>query len=259
MQERMPDEILPPVDGDSDVHLKRAQRALPGPIYYYALRWIHAALAPRTYVEIGVRRGDSLRQASPETLLVGIDPQPMLRPKVAENPQLRLFKLTSDEFFARHDLRTTLGGRPPDLAFIDGLHLFEQVLLDFINIEAAAVPESVILLHDCIPLDATTAARQRTTTFYSGDVWKAILAIREWRPDLAMTIVPASPTGLCIVTRCDPASRTLRDNFDACVQAYGRLSFDDYLMRVRQFPPRISNTRASVWDCIRRSRVAVMS
>ena len=45
-----------------------------------------------------------------------------------------IYELTSDEFFARYDLSELLGG-PVELAFIDGLHLFEQVLRDFVNLE----------------------------------------------------------------------------------------------------------------------------
>src|SRR5262245_21361519 len=50
-----------------DEHLAEAQRRLPGPAYYQVLRWIHEALVPTNYVEIGIRRGTSLRMALPGT------------------------------------------------------------------------------------------------------------------------------------------------------------------------------------------------
>jgi hypothetical protein len=60
------------------------------------------------------------------------------------------------------------------LAFIDGLHLFEQAFLDFIALEKFARPGSVIMIHDCLPLNRVTADRTRTTDFYTGDVWKLV-------------------------------------------------------------------------------------
>ena len=81
-----------------------------------------------------MRKGMSLRMAVSGTRCIGVDPNPILD---RELPDTRIFTLTSDEFFARHDLRDLLGG-PVALAFIDGLHLFEQVLRDFINVERHA-------------------------------------------------------------------------------------------------------------------------
>ena len=71
--------------------------------------------------------------------------------------------LTSDEFFSTHDLREELGGSPVDLSFIDGLHLFEFALRDFINLERAGTEQSMIVLHDTDPPDADMAARESCT------------------------------------------------------------------------------------------------
>jgi hypothetical protein len=94
---------------------------------------IHQHLQPRTYVEIGVETGASLRLALPGTLALGIDPQPQLTKPLRRNA--RVFRLTSDEFFARHDLRAELKGQPVDFALIDGMHHFEYALRDFMNLE----------------------------------------------------------------------------------------------------------------------------
>jgi hypothetical protein len=94
--------------------------------YIDLLGRIHRQLAPKTYVEIGVSRGRSFRQVLPETLAVGIDPTlSMLQPV---NRAANVFALESDEFFEKKDLRAVLNGRPVDLAFIDGMHLFEFAL-----------------------------------------------------------------------------------------------------------------------------------
>jgi hypothetical protein len=46
--------------------------------------------------------------------------------------------MTSDDYFATHDLSKDLGGAVA-FAFIDGLHSFEQALRDFSNIERHAM------------------------------------------------------------------------------------------------------------------------
>src|SRR5208283_2381968 len=64
--------VPPPSEYDDEllkVHLQQASDALPGPDYYTVLRWIHEVLRPANYVEIGVRQGDSLRAALPDTHL----------------------------------------------------------------------------------------------------------------------------------------------------------------------------------------------
>ena len=48
-----------------------------------------------------------------------------------------------------------------ELVFIDGLHLFEQVLRDLINVERHSTTDTVVLLHDCLPLDEVTSGRRR--------------------------------------------------------------------------------------------------
>jgi len=241
------------VDGfdlnERKLHLFRARRALPGPNYYSTLHWIHQALAPATYVEIGVHEGDSLRAARPGTLCVGIDPRGS--PPDGRSSSAQVFAMTSDEFFASHDLAAVLGGRPFAMAFIDGLHLFEQALQDFINLERYAGPDSLVVLHDCIPLDAQTSARVRTTHFYSGDVWKLTLCIREYRPDLRMVVVPAAPTGLCLVDGLNASSTTLSDRAPRIVEEYRRLTYDDYRMRVGRMPPRIDNLQAAITAHVR--------
>lgn len=228
-------------------HIVQARRALPGPGYRAVLIWIHQTLRPSTYVEIGVQYGESIIAAHPEAVRVAIDPEPMLK---APLPGLQLFTMTSDEFFARHDLARVLGRDHFDLAFIDGLHLFEQALLDFINLERFAGPDSVIVLHDCLPLDAVTAARTRTTEFYSGDVWKLTLCLRRERPDLRMVSIPTAPTGLCIVSGLDRHSSVLERNYAECVRRYMDLSFDDYVSRAWQMPPQIPNRKAAITEYV---------
>ncbi|HEX6460192.1 MAG TPA: class I SAM-dependent methyltransferase [Thermoleophilaceae bacterium] len=228
-------------------HLRESLERLPGPAYYNVLRWIHRILEPANYVEIGVHKGVSLVQACDGTPTIGIDPAPDVDREV---PDATIYELTSDDFFARHDLNALLGG-PVELAFIDGLHLFEQVLRDFVNLERHSAPDAVILLHDCVPLDETTASRERTTDFYSGDVWKATLALRRARPDLDMAIVPTAPTGLCLVRGLDASGEQLERELPAIVDSYMDLGFDYYLAHRDEMPGQITNDENAVRDWLR--------
>ena len=137
-------------DALRDIHVAQASSALPGPDYYTVLGWVHQILRPETYVEIGIRHGDSLRAALPETKCVGIDPEPAIEGPLP--PDTRVFAMTSDEFFGSHDLAEVLGAENFSLAFIDGLHLFEQALLDFIHLERFAARQSIVMIHDSLPL-----------------------------------------------------------------------------------------------------------
>ena len=105
-----------------------------------------------------------------------------------------------------------LGGKAVDLAFIDGMHLFEYALRDFSNLERLCTPHSTILVHDCYPLDRQTADRERTTLFWSGDIWRLILLLKKYRPDLEINVIAAPPTGLGVIRNLDPASRVIADN-----------------------------------------------
>jgi hypothetical protein len=193
--------------------------------YYDLLARIHRDLLPRTYVEVGVRNGDSLRLCVPGTMKIGIDPAVDLRYPF-EARTTAVFDTTSDAFFAEHDVRALLGGRAVDLAFVDGMHMFEFALRDFINLEPACEPDSVILIHDCLPIDEITSARVRTTDVWTGDVWKLVLVLKQVRPDLCVVTSDIGPSGLGIVTNLDPESTILRDNLEELVSEYTSLGFD---------------------------------
>jgi len=191
--------------------------------YYGLLRRAHEIVQPERYLEIGVHEGHSLAFVKPGTRAVGVDPEPKV-----ENPpdNIVIVPTTSDAFFEDPELVGLLGG-PIDLAFVDGLHLHEQTLRDVANVEKYSHPDGVIMIHDCLPIDARTAARDRTTVIWSGDVWKVVVALRRHRPDLTVTTVDVEPTGLAIVSGLDPSNTILHDEYDAIVDELAGLEFDD--------------------------------
>ena len=193
-----------------------------GASYLVLLEEIHQRLRPRTYLEIGVNEGHSLRTVLPGTRAVGVDPEPLLRNPV----DAAVFSLTSDEFFARYDLRAVLEGVPLDLVFIDGMHLFEFVLRDLINVGRYATPTTTVLLHDCYPISAETATREHLTYLWTGDVWKIILCLKEYCPGVAVRVVDAPPAGLAIVRYLDAAASVrLQDRYDEIVDRFVTLEY----------------------------------
>ncbi|MCG6876963.1 MAG: class I SAM-dependent methyltransferase [Betaproteobacteria bacterium] len=199
-------------------HFLLAAIDLPGEDYFRVLARIHAQLRPRTYVEIGVDKGDSIRFVNSETRALGVDPEPKIGFELP--PNVKIFAQPSDDFFAQNDVRAELGGLPVDLVFIDGMHRFEFALRDFMNVEPLCAPESTILIHDVYPLDESTAARDRKTIFWSGDIWRLILLLRKHRPDLEVHTIGAQPTGLAMVRNLDPQSRYIRDHLDDLIEEY---------------------------------------
>ncbi len=118
--------------------------------------------------------------------------------------------------------------------FIDGMHLFEYVLRDFINIEKrCASKDSFIVLHDTVPRDKVTSERNRTTNFWTGDVFKIILILKKYRPDLKIYNADAAPTGLTIVSNLDSSSDILFNNYEKIVNEYVGMDFDNLGKDVR--------------------------
>ncbi len=174
---------------------------LPGPGHVRRLAEIVERRGAESYVEIGVSRGDSLLAVKPGRIAVGIDPRPRLA--AAPPPGVRVFRETSDAFFARHDLAEVLGAPGFDVAFIDGLHLSEQALRDVGNLERQSGPRSLLLLHDTLPVTPGAASRRPMGPDWSGDVWKVIACLRRFRPDLDIVTLRAPPSGLTAVSRLD--------------------------------------------------------
>jgi len=223
-------------------HDLAASRAFPGPDFREVLGWIHEALRPATYVEIGVYAGCSLAAVQPHTLAIGIDPDP--QQDGCWPAGSRVFRLTSAEFFAKHDLRQLLGGKAVDLALIDGFHLFEQALEDLCNLERYIAPTGVIAVHDTIPLDRVTSARLRTTEFYTGDVWKIIPYLRRRRPELDVVTVTAAPAGLTLIRGLNP--RYDPTQLLACTAEFAALEFDYFERHRQEFLRTMPNHRSAI-------------
>ena len=169
----------------------------PYETYLHMLVDLHRLMAPARYLEIGVNEGHSLACAGRDTRLVGVDPAPLV--DSLDHPDWSVVEATSEAFFREWDVVDLLGG-PIDLAFVDGLHHFEVALADVLSIEPYAHPGTVVLVHDALPIDKPTSERDRVSVVWSGDVWKAVVLLRRHRPDLTVTTLDVSPTGMAVIT-----------------------------------------------------------
>ena len=211
--------------GHLGIALKLAMVSLTGTNYIQALKAIHQRIKPERYIEIGVCKGVSFQLADAESIAIGIDPEPQL--DLTSLPKKHcVIAQTSDDYFNANRIKDDLQGKYFDLAFLDGMHLFEFALRDFINLEKYAAVNSVICIHDLYPLSAATATRERNTAFWSGDVWKLGLCLQEYRPDLNFSLLPCPPTGLAVVTNLDASSNVLIEHYDEILEKYLDLSFD---------------------------------
>lgn len=233
--------------------LALASLVFPGPPYRDVLARLHEALRPRSYLEIGVEHGTSLALAVHSHQVVGVDP--VSRPPTrALPPASRLFHMTSDAFFEQHRRADVFGDAPVDLAFIDGMHWFEYTLRDFANVERWCGAGSTVVLHDCLPPHPVAAARQRRSSFWVGDSWKALECLLELRQDLHVSVVPCYPSGLVVIQNLDPASRVLSESLDSLSRRYRDL---DYPHEPGVFPshyPIVANAEPQLGRLLARLR-----
>lgn len=163
----------------------------------------------QNYIEIGVNRGKCLFNIKGAKNRFAVDPffnfsvWKKIRGIILNFDNLRntFFEVTSDVFFKNN--KSLLEANKTQLAFIDGLHTYEQALADTLNVLQNATDDVIIVLHDCNPLDALAAypalsidhARadlkdhKDWKNIWNGDVWKTIVDIRQNHPYLTAFVL----------------------------------------------------------------------
>jgi hypothetical protein len=168
------------------------------------------------YLEIGVDAGLGLALA--ECKAIGIDPRPNLELHQPLKPNAQIITASSDIFFrdyAAHHLQPR-----PDLVFIDGMHLFEFALRDFINVERYSKTSTLVVIDDIHPCHPSQALRWRKSDAWTGDVWKLYAILKEWRPDLHIIDVDANTTGLLFIVGLDSNNHSLAQCYDNILNKY---------------------------------------
>ena len=112
------------------------------------------------YLEIGCDRNQLFSKVIIENK-IGVDP--------VSGGNIRK---TSDDFFRENNDKF-------DIVFIDGLHTYEQVKKDILNSVNCLNVNGIILVHDCMPDSLGKQAVPRYKMQWNGDVWKAIVDLRQ--------------------------------------------------------------------------------
>jgi hypothetical protein len=173
----------------------------------------------KTYLEIGCYKGKTFLPIRAKRK-IAVDPyfHPIFIKdalitilKTPQNITNRYFKETSDQFFLNRKsfLRRV---SPLDVVFVDGLHTYEAALKDVLNALPYLNIHGVIVMHDCYPNSKVSALPTKSfptgedlkgvkdwTGAWSGDVWKAIVYLRENLYDLLDILVIDSDNGLGII------------------------------------------------------------
>ena len=177
---------------------------------YLLLDQLHRLIQPRGYLEVGVQHGGSLALAQCDAL--GIDPRPLVVPgTVRETARVQVAE--SDFFFQHLDSFGHMLPRVIDLAFIDGMHLAEFAVRDFMNIEKLSHRKTVIVFDDILPYSAEIAARDQPPGDWTGDVWRVMDILFLYRKDLRVLQVDTHPTGSLVVFNVNPESTVLREHY----------------------------------------------
>jgi predicted O-methyltransferase YrrM len=214
---------------------------------------VHERYRPRSYLEIGVFEGHGLARSRTQT--IGVDPDFRITAELA--CELQLVRTTSDEFFARPDPLAWFPGGSVDLTFIDGMHLVEFALRDFLHAERLSTPTSVVVLDDVLPRSAAEASRDRRTALWAGDTYKITEILERHRPDLAVVPLDTEPTGMLLVLGLDPTSTILADHYDEIVaQHAGDEPLPDEVLHRRTAADPQLVADLPLWEELARARTA---
>jgi len=190
---------------------------------------IHARHLFDWYLEVGCRKGTSFAPVRGKTIAV----DPFFRIKtnvIGQKPALHIFQQTSDDFFAGGFLARN--GIRLGFSFLDGMHHMEFLLRDVMQAEAAAAPGGVIALHDCCPFGHPMADRDFSAlpprSAWTGDVWKLIPILQQYRPDLKIDVLDCRPTGLVLLSNLDPGNDGLMRGYDGIVAQWQAVTLADH-------------------------------
>ena len=191
----------------------------------------------QNYLEIGVSKGETFLSVSAGNK-IAVDPKDAVEfkkffsmpagkrfwlMKIAKRfrgflrlEKSRFFELASDDFFDR--VPHLFSQNKIDVAFVDGLHTYEQALRDVLNCLKYLSPGGVILMHDCnprteamsVPAVSVEEAASKNVSGWRGDwcgeVWKAVVHLRSAFQDLEVFVLDCD-SGVGVVHRGHPAGR----------------------------------------------------
>jgi hypothetical protein len=104
------------------------------------------------------------------------------------------------------------------------------------NTEKHCATNSVIAIHDCLPVEYPMTARaplepnipSRFPNWWTGDVWKFVVVLQQLRPDVNLLCLNAPPTGLVLCTNLSPGSHILADRYFELINKWRDVNLDAY-------------------------------
>lgn len=174
----------------------------------------------KTYLEIGVASGAVFFRVKAKSK-IAVDPRfefstmKQIRYLIKNpwNVRNQYYEMTSDEYFQNEGANVERRGL--DVAFVDGLHTFEQSLRDVSHCLRYLNQGGVIILHDCnrpseaaaFPAASFDHARKANVSGWTGDwcgdTWKTIVYLRSVNANLRIFVLDCD-TGVGIITRGSP-------------------------------------------------------
>jgi len=89
-----------------------------------------------------------------------------------------------------------------------------------------------------------------TAANWSGDIWRLIVLLKKYRPDLSISTIGTPPTGLGLVRNLDPNSRFLFDHNDRLCEEFLALDYsyldEDMPGKLNLFPNEWGKIRALI-------------
>ena len=122
------------------------------------------------------------------------------------------------------------------LAFIDGMHLFEYALRDFINLSKISSEKALFLFHDTIPSSHKMTTRDNDTLgrneAWTGDIWKLVPILMDAGMKDNVHLLTSAPTGLLAIL--NPEKKLIAElekNYDEiCAKWLNEELNQDYLL-----------------------------
>jgi predicted O-methyltransferase YrrM len=191
-------------------------------------------IAPRTYLEVGIREGGSLCLPPIPEVIVAVDPAPRLSPgayaALAGAKALLLLPTTSDEAFATLSSCRLLGGRKFDMVFIDGLPHCEVVLRDIANAAKMSRDDAFIFVRGVFPGNAIEASRQQTAETWMGDVYKIVPIFFRHLPSVRTLLVAnVPPSGMFVIRVAAGLYDAITRDYDVFVLEMAEYDFEPTL------------------------------
>jgi hypothetical protein len=175
----------------ADLPLLLQHRPGPVPAELWTPRRVNALISElhlRSYLEIGVFEAETFVNVIARRRY-GVDPVPLFDPVLLPRGA-KFAVMTSDDFFTM--IRPS---KKFDVAFIDGLHTFEQTYRDLIN-TFTHLRRGVVLIDDTVPSDEFSAIPDQDESFrareaagregrpWHGDVWRVVMVLDRHHPEL---------------------------------------------------------------------------